>query len=1015
MESINVQNKKTEEDNCFIEEQKLNNNENVKNLINETNEDACMTDITSAEEYLEKKNVILLPYEKQIFLDMIQSDALMICARGISYDRPLIHILRAYSDFANLILVINSSDWEEEYYKSQLEKKYIREVSNSVNEREITYLEGGIQFVSTRILVVDLLKNRVPIDLITGIVVLRAHTIVESCQEAFALRLYRQKNKTGFIKAFSQSPESFTIGWSHVERTMRNLFVKELFLWPRFHATIQHSIKPYESQAIEFHVPMTINMTKIQAHILDIMNYLIKEVKRINRYVDLEEVTAENCVTKKFHKILQAQLDPIWHRLNSQTKLIISDLKVLRNLIISTIYGDAVSSFNLTRKYRTTEYAMNNSGWTLLDAAENLFSISKNRVYNSQGEFEPEHCPKWKALSEILRVEIPNDIKTNNKSNSEPVKVLILCQDAKTCYQLNQFLMEGPERCLFTTAIRADVPIIKLSDVYKEFSHNKIKREVDSTFKQKSKGKCAQQSDINLDKKQEENVEKFEEDDLDHILNKGDAQPESDLFQESYILTMTQNIDVEKESISDTDDDIKHEQSVFEPFPEMENLDLTTAISASSKKMQPMICIQTFKTQKDGAKGLDRTLNEFQPQYVVMYHCNVTAVRQLEVHEATLRRKPKERMRIFFLFHSKTIEEQSYLTSLRREKQAFELLIDTKKTMLIPEYQDGKTDEAFEILKPIDHDELDVWGMKQSSRKAGGQESQEKKEELVHPKIIVDMREFRSDLPCLIHRRGLQVIPLTITIGDYILTPEICVERKSISDLIGSLNSGRLYNQCIQMQRFYAKPILLIEFDQNKPFHLQNKFMLSGVSTVSSNADVVQRLQLLTLHFPKLRLIWSPSPYATAQLFEELKHGKEEPDSMAAVALGNDDSSQFEVDIFNSNIYDFMTRLPGVNSKNIHKIMRNGGSLKELLKKTVEELSELCNSETDGKLLWDSLHVSHLPDKDKEPMTSSIPNANPSTSGYVSGKIFKKLGRGRVASCSGRGNNRGFNRGAKKF
>jgi len=55
-------------------------------------------------------------------------------------------------------------------------------------------------------------------------------------------------------------------------------------------------------------------------------------------------------------------------------------------------------------------------------------------------------------------------------------------------------------------------------------------------------------------------------------------------------------------------------------------------------------------------------------------------------------------------------------------------------------------------------------------------------------------------------------------VGDYILTPEICVERKSLSDLIGSLNSGRLYQQCTQMQRFYAQPMLLIEFDQNKAF-----------------------------------------------------------------------------------------------------------------------------------------------------------------------------------------------------
>lgn len=58
--------------------------------------------------------------------------------------------------------------------------------------------------------------------------------------------------------------------------------------------------------------------------------------------------------------------------------------------------------------------------------------------------------------------------------------------------------------------------------------------------------------------------------------------------------------------------------------------------------------------------------------------------------------------------------------------------------------------------------------------------------------VIVDVREFRSSLPCLLHAGAFDVVPVTITIGDYILTPEICVERKSLPDLISSFNSGRL-------------------------------------------------------------------------------------------------------------------------------------------------------------------------------------------------------------------------------
>lgn len=127
------------------------------------------------------------------------------------------------------------------------------------------YLSGGIHFVSTRILVLDMLKKKIPIEKITGIILLRAHKILESCQEAFVLRLYRQSNKvileainnkiinklyfnfqTGFIKAFSNSPQSFTMGFGHVERIMRNIFVKELYLWPRFQSLIVNNFKRNE-------------------------------------------------------------------------------------------------------------------------------------------------------------------------------------------------------------------------------------------------------------------------------------------------------------------------------------------------------------------------------------------------------------------------------------------------------------------------------------------------------------------------------------------------------------------------------------------------------------------------------------------------------------------------------------------------------------------------------------------------------------------------------------------------
>lgn len=41
-------------------------------------------------------------------------------------------------------------------------------------------------------------------------------------------------------------------------------------------------------------------------------------------------------------------------------------------------------------------------------------------------------------------------------------------------------------------------------------------------------------------------------------------------------------------------------------------------------------------------------------------------------------RESDVQLKIYFLIHAATVEEQSYLTTLRREKEAFEFLIETK-------------------------------------------------------------------------------------------------------------------------------------------------------------------------------------------------------------------------------------------------------------------------------------------------------------------------------------------------
>lgn len=237
--------------------------------------------------------------------------------------------------------------------------------------------------------------------------------------------------------------------------------------------------------------------------------------------------------------------------------------------------------------------------------------------------------------------------------------------------------------------------------------------------------------------------------------------------------------------------------------------------------------------------------------------------------------------------------------------------------------------------------QVDVMIVERSTRQ-GGTKIVERKP----PRVIVDAREFRSALPFLIHQKGIEVIPTTIEVGDYVLSPDMCVERKSIPDLLGSLASGRLFAQLEVLTKCYRVPILLIEFDENKYFTLQGN---NELGQDISHQNLSSKLVLLILQFPNLRLIWSPSAYYTAALFLELKRGEEEPNEEAAAKAGVDSEELAE---FNLAAQDMLRSLPGITHKNYKQVMVAVKNMKELLNKSLEELQQLIGPKN-GKELYD--------------------------------------------------------------
>ena len=222
------------------------------------------------------------------------------------------------------------------------------------------------------------------------------------------------------------------------------------------------------------------------------------------------------------------------------------------------------------------------------------------------------------------------------------------------------------------------------------------------------------------------------------------------------------------------------------------------------------------------------------------------------------------------------------------------------------------------------------------------------------PRVVVDVREFRSSLPSLLHARSMLIIPCMLTVGDYVLSPHICIERKSIKDLISSFKNGRLFNQAETMLLHYKSPMLLIEFDQHKSFTLDpfGDHTTSSLSTAQNPAsDLHSKLVLLTLAFPRLKVIWSSSPYQTAEIFEELKKQQEEPDPIKAVQIGLVAGESPDDQSFNQAPQDMLRCVPGVTEKNLARITLEVGDVSTVSNLSEEELGGLVGKEA-GRQVW---------------------------------------------------------------
>jgi DNA excision repair protein ERCC-4 len=78
-------------------------------------------------------------------------------------------------------------------------------------------------------------------------------------------------------------------------------------------------------------------------------------------------------------------------------------------------------------------------------------------------------------------------------------------------------------------------------------------------------------------------------------------------------------------------------------------------------------------------------------------------------------------------------------------------------------------------------------------------------------RIVVDEREKNSKIPVLLKNAGALIDFTQLKVGDYVVSSETAVERKTVHDLISSIYDGRLFVQCSDLVKYYQKPLLVVQ------------------------------------------------------------------------------------------------------------------------------------------------------------------------------------------------------------
>lgn len=303
----------------------------------------------------------------------------------------------------------------------------------------------------------------------------------------------------------------------------------------------------------------------------------------------------------------------------------------------------------------------------------------------------------------------------------------------------------------------------------------------------------------------------------------------------------------------------------------------------------PLVMLQEMHAQAN-------VLEVFEPDYVIFWDISLLSVRRLEIYNSHVDKK----VAAYLLCYPEAKEMEMMQNAANYENEVFIKIIQQLKSFTARDFVPFRfTDKQ----------------------------------------IIADDREFRSGMPNALLKIGFKVLPSMITVGDYVLTKDIVIERKAYSDLVQSLKSGRLLQQIQRMSQYYKRPMLMLEFSETDQYNV--------ISSRDKSSAVMIKLSTIIKHFPNLRIIWGRNYLECAKTMKMLQEGGDPPVLSEAQEMGSGERSFSSME---SKGLQFLSTIPFLTSSHIDKICENCKNLVKLLAVSRDDMMTMLGAQIGVKL-----------------------------------------------------------------